>query len=173
MSAAVDSQKASWRSNPVFWLMWLLPGSAVVAGLSTLAIALRHGDRTLPEAYHWEGEHLERDFALARNAAAHGIVVEFESNAAHAECVATVHSAPNDPASLTLRLTNGTDVGLDRVISLARVGAGLYAGHCDPIPGGHWRVSLEDSAGQWSIRTQLTSGLTHLTLRARSPDGGS
>jgi hypothetical protein len=157
----------------VFWLMWLLPGSAVVAGLSTLAIALRHGDRTLPVEYHWEGEHLEHDFALARNAAAHGIVVEFVSNAAHGECVATVRSAPNDPASLTLLLTNGAEVGLDRVVYLGRVAAGQYAGRCAAIPAGHWRVSLEDSAGQWSIRTQLTGGMTHLTLRARSPDGGS
>jgi hypothetical protein len=32
-------------------------------------------------------------------------------------------------------------------------------------------VALEDSAGQWSIRTQLVGGVHQLTLRARSPEG--
>ena len=46
--------------------MWVLLGAAVIASLATLAIALRDADRPLPAAYHWEGEHLDRDFALAR-----------------------------------------------------------------------------------------------------------
>ena len=36
------------RDNPVFWLIWLLLGAAVIGGLATLAIALRHADRQLP-----------------------------------------------------------------------------------------------------------------------------
>ena len=39
--------------------MLALPGAAVVAGLATLAIALRYGDPPLPADYHWEGKHLD------------------------------------------------------------------------------------------------------------------
>jgi uncharacterized protein len=167
MSAAVDSSRSDppWRANPVFWLMWLLPASAVVAGFATLFIALRGADSPLPKDYHWEGEHLDRDFALARNAAAHGTEVDFAI--ASGECVATVRSAPGDAPSLTLLFANGADAGLDRVVLLNRVVPGEYRGACAPIPAGRWRVSLEDAAATWSIRAQAVGAVDRLTLRGR------
>jgi hypothetical protein len=167
-SATVDSPL---RRNPVFWIVWLIPAATVVAGLSTLAVALRSADRPLPEAYHWEGEHLDRDFALARNAAIHGIQVTLTANAADGICTASVRAAPLDAPALTLLFANGADAGLDRVVLLKRVAAGEYRGPCAPIPPGRWRVALEDSAGQWSIRTQLVGSVHQLTLRARRPEG--
>ena len=142
-TAAVDSPL---RRNPVFWIMILLPAATVVAGLTTLGIALREADPPLPAAYHWEGEHLDRDFARQRNAA-----------------------APDDVAALTLLFSSASDPGLDRVVLLKRVAAGEYRGACAPIPPGHWRVALE--AGQWSIRTQVAGRVNRLTLRARDPAG--
>ena len=67
------SNHSQLKSNPVFWIMLALPAAAVLAGLSTLAIALHSADRPLPAAYHWEGARLEEDFARARTAAAYGI----------------------------------------------------------------------------------------------------
>ena len=169
--AEVDSPppQGQYRSNPVFWIMWLLPAAAVVAGLATLVIALRNADRALPTSYHWEGEHLDRDFELARNAAAHGTQVEFRI--VDGECIATLRSAPGDPAALTMLFANGADAGLDRVLMLRRVAPGEYRGACPPIPAGHWRVALEDDARTWSIRTQAVGGVERLALRARNPDG--
>ena len=69
------------RANPVLWFVWALLGATVIAGLTTLAIALREADRELPASYHWEGELLDRDFARMRTAASHGI----EAHLAYAE----------------------------------------------------------------------------------------
>src|SRR3954463_16442163 len=165
-AATVDSPL---RRNPVFWIMIGVPAATVVAGLTTLGIALREADPPLPQTYHWEGEHLDRDFAQQRNAAAHGIEVALATNAADGMCTAHVSAAPDDPAALTLLFSNAADPGLDRVVLLKRAAAGEYRGACAPIPSGGWRVALE--AGQWSIRTQLRGGVDHLTLRARDPDG--
>jgi uncharacterized protein len=165
-TATVDSPL---RRNPVFWIMILLPAATVVAGLTTLGIALREGDPPLPAAYHWEGEHLDRDFAQQRNAAAHGIQVTLSTHAADGLCAAQVRAAPDDVAALTLLFSSATDPGLDRVVLLKRVAAGEYRGACAPIPPGRWRVALD--AGQWSIRTQLVGSVDHLTLRARNPEG--
>ena len=162
-----------WRANPVFWLIWILLGSAVVGGLTTLAIALRSADHALPTGYHWEGERLDRDFALARNAAAHGIEVSFQAGAADGQCSATVRNAPEDSAALTLVFANGADAGLDRVVYLPRVAPGVYRGACPSIPEGRWLVALEDAAGKWSIRTRVAGAVDRLELRARSPDGAS
>jgi len=157
------------RANPVFWLIWVLLGSTVVAGLATLAIALRSADRELPSSYHWEGERLDRDFALARNAARHGVEVAFVSTAG--QCSATVTRAPNDPAALHLLFVNSTDASLDHSLRLARVAPATYAAECAVLPAGRWRVALQDDAGQWAIRTQFIGDVSRLELRARSPDG--
>jgi len=160
------------RANPVFWLIWVLLGAAVIGGLATLAIALRHADRQLPANYHWEGERLDRDFALARVAAAHGIEVTLVADVAAGQCAATLRNAPGEPQRLTVLFANTADPGLDRVLLLTRVAAGEYRGACAPLPQGRWRVALEDDAGQWSIRAQHAGGLERLHLRARHPGGG-
>ena len=162
-----------FRANPVFWIMWLLPASAVVGGIATLVIALRSADRPLPSNYHWEGERLDHDFALARNAAHHGIAVTFERSASSGECSATLRNAPDDPAALDMLFASGTDAGLDRVILLRRTEAGMYRGACAPLPAGSWRVVLEDSAGAWALRTQASGNAARLELRARDPGGAS
>lgn len=159
------------RANPVFWLIWVLLGAAVIGGLATLAIAVTKADRQLPPTYHWEGEHLDRDFDLARAAAEHGIEVTFATDAVAGHCSATLRNAPGDPLALTMLFANGSDPGLDRVLRLARVALGEYRAACAPLPQGRWRVALEDDAGQWSIRAQLAGDLDRLELRARDPEG--
>jgi hypothetical protein len=157
------------RANPVFWLIWGLLGAAVIGSFVTLGLALRSADRQLPESYHWEGEHLDRDFARARVAADHGIEASF--SVAHGQCRITLRQAPGDPQALNLLFANTADPGLDRALRLPRLQAGEYGAACATPPEGRWFVSLEDDAGQWSIRTQVEGNLSLLDLRARHPDG--
>ena len=158
-------------TNPVYWLMWLLPGSAVVASFATLFIAVRGGDRPLPETYHWEGASLDADFARARAAATLGIEMNFDSH--DGKCRVTVRNVPSDPAALSLRLTHGVDAGLDRRLRLMRVAPNEYHAACAPIAAGAWRVALDDDSGVWSVRAAVTGKLESLALRARDPDGKS
>src|SRR6187551_3231106 len=114
--------------------MLLLPAAAVIAGLTTLLIALRSADRPLPLSYHWEGEHLDQDFAQQRLAAARGIEVDITTTGG--ECTAMLRHAPDDPVSLTLMFTHSSDAGLDRVVLLRRLQPGQYRGTCAPLPAG-------------------------------------
>ena len=165
------SNHSQLRANPVFWIMLALPASAVLAGLSTLAIALHSADRPLPPAYHWEGERLEEDFARARSAAALGIELTLTIAPQEGTCRLSLRHAPGDPAAIYLQLTHGVDAGLDRIVRLARVAAGEYRAGCAPIPAGRWRVSVEDEAHRWSVRGVADGTVTRLELRARNPDG--
>jgi len=158
------------RANPVLWFVWLLLGSTVIAGLSTLVIALRGADRELPASYHWEGELLDRDFALMRNAAVHGVELRLVLN--EGQCAASLHAAPNDPAALNLLFVNSNDVRLDQAVRLTRQAPGLYRGSCQPLPDGRWRIALEDDAGTWAIRSQQQGALDSLVMRGRDPAGG-
>jgi len=156
-------------TNPVYWLMWLLPGSAVVASFATLFIALNSGDRPLPESYHWEGARLDADFARARAAATLGIEIEFESR--DGQCRAAVRHVPGEPAALNVLLTNGADAELDRRLRLVRTAPQEYRAACATIATGNWRVAVDDDSGAWSVRGVANGALASLALRARSPDG--
>lgn len=154
------------RSNPVFWLMWLLPGATVCAGFATLAIAMHGADRALPEAYHWEGERLDQDFARQRRAAQLGVEVTLQ--VANGECVATLRGGAGEPAVLDLLLTHGSDAGLDQHIRLKREANASYRGVCNVAPA-RWRIAIDEPSAGWSLRAQHMGGLAHVTLRARDP----
>ena len=123
-----DSRPA--RRNPVFWLMFALPGLAVVGGISTVVIAFGHADRALPAAYHWEGASLDADFERARRAAAQGLAATLQVRADEHLCVIRMADTPTSPASLRLLLTHSDDAGLDRQLRLPRVRPGEYATTC-------------------------------------------
>lgn len=154
------------RSNPVFWLMWLLPGAAVCAGFATLAIAMHGADRALPEAYHWEGERLDQDFARQRRAVELGVEVTLQI--ANGECAATLRGDAGDPAALDLLLTHGSDARLDQRIRLQREARGAYRGACRVAPA-RWRIAIDEPTSGWSLRVQHNGDLAHVTLRARDP----
>jgi len=166
-----DSNRSQLRSNPVFWIMLALPASAVIAGLTTLGIALHSADRPLPAAYHWEGARLDEDFARARAAAVAGVAVTFEATPASHRCVATVSNAPRDTAALYLQLTHGSSADFDRTLRLPRISAGRYSGNCADFPAGRWRIDIEDDTHSWSLRGSAEGPLRRVTLRARDPDG--
>lgn len=159
------------RNNPVFWIMWLLPASAVVAGLTTLAIAVRDADRALPASYHWEGERLDADFERLRAAAAQRLAVTLHIPAQRGECVALLE-APRPPAALDLLVTSGTDASRDRRVRLTRAPSGEYRGACEPLPPGRWRADLGDEARSWSIRGRFDTPTARVELRARDPGSG-
>lgn len=171
--------KHTLRNNPVFWLMWLLPASAVAAGFVTLAIAARDADRALPASYHWEGERLDADFARLQAAAAQRLVVAIEFGE-QGECVVRLSAAnagsadaAAEPAALTLLIASGTDVSLDQQLRLPRVAAGEYRASCVALPPGRWRLELRDEAQTWSIRGRLQTPAARVELRARDPGTGA
>jgi hypothetical protein len=163
----IPETNMSPRANPVFWLMWALPGSAVLAGFTTLAIAMHGADRPLPEAYHWEGERLDADFERQRAAVRLGVHLTFA--AANGRCVARVVNA--DPPALDVLLTHGVDAGLDRVLKLPRVAAGEYAADCTSLPAARWRVSVDAPSGAWSVRDEVDGDLATVELHAHDPEG--
>ncbi len=157
------------KRNPVFWLMWVIPGAAVVSGLGMVAVAMQGADRALPDIYHWEGERLDADFERARNAAKLGLQADLVI--AEGQCRLSLHGA--DAPALELLLTSGSDVHLDRAVALSRTAEGEYRGACAPLTRGKWRVALRDADNTWALRSQLDEPADRVSLRARAPEGDS
>ncbi len=164
------------KRNPVFWLMWAIPATAVCASLSMLAVAIDGADPRLPPNYHWEGAGLDQDFERARRAFALGIAGTLDLHADRRECVLTLAgdaSAEVRADSLLLLLTHSHAPALDRQVLLRRSPAGEFIAACDELPAGKWRIALDDAAGKWSLRTEFNGNLRRIELRAREPGGGA
>lgn len=112
---------------PWHWLIFLPVAASVVAGLTTLGIAIRHGDKPLPETVSRTGpvlygEHVgvSKARALGISGAAqidpvrHGIVLELTGR--------------DLPASLMLRLWHPTMADHDQMVLLTRGDDGQYRG---------------------------------------------
>jgi hypothetical protein len=158
------------HANPVLWLSWVLLAGCVLAGFTTLAVAIRSADRALPVAYHWEGAQLDADFARARHAADVGIVVKLELLAGGA-CRAFLEGAPSVPPAIRAQFTNGTDPALDRVARLAHTEHNEFRGDCGALATGRWHIAIEDDARQWSLRARIVAPRTQIELRGRRPEG--
>lgn len=164
-----DQSNKPFKKNPVFWLMFLLPGAAVAASFVTLAIAVAGADRALPSHYHWEGAGLDQDFERARLAAVLGIRATLAWTGG--ECVLTLTGAGGTESdNLRLMLAHASDAGLDRVVLLKRGTGEVFRAACADAPAGRWRLSLEDDAAGWSLR-QRVDGLARVELVARFPEG--
>ena len=160
----------AWHRNPVFVRIWALPAAAVVAGIATLLIALKDADRALTASYHLEGARLDEDFERSRRAAQLGLAASFDLSAGAGQCTVTLAPAV-DADVLELRLTHGSDAGLDRMLRLTRQDDGVYRSDCASAPLGRWRIALGDAAGSWALRGAADGPLSSFELRARAPEG--
>ncbi len=163
-----------------------VPLFAVLASFGAAAMAILHGDPTLPDDYHWEGLKLDHDFARAQRAADLEVRALIEVLPQSHLCRVTLHLTAAPPATIVLTAIHGAHPALDRQLQLPLVagseeglGSGgaeaarraSYEGFCESFPPGMWHVELGDAAGHWSLREEVSGFGGNVSLSARSPGG--
>jgi len=143
-------------ANPVLWLVIALPLIAVVASLTSLALAVTRGDPELPKDYHWEGAALDRDQQRLTLAASEGITATISYQPDTQRCAIALHGAA--PAQLRLDLVHPTDPRADRRLTLARTGDS-YEADCAGLPVAHWWLEVSDDTGRWMLRGRTVGRL--------------
>lgn len=167
MTAAPTPRRTRLLANPALVATILIPALAVAGSLFTVALAVLHGDRELPEQYHWEGFKLERDFVRFQRAVELDVRASLEVGAASRLCHLRLRLTGAPPAALDLALVHATIPALDRRVRLVRNGD-RYEGRCDPAPAGSWRIELADVGQTWQIRQNVRGSLTNARLTARA-----
>jgi len=141
-------------ANPVLWLVIALPLLAVVASLTSLALAVTRGDPELPK--DWEGAALDRDQQRLTLAASEGITATISYRPDTQHCAIALHGAA--PAQLRLDLVHPTDPRADRRLTLARAGES-YEADCAGLPVAHWWLEVSDDTGRWMLRGRTVGRL--------------
>jgi hypothetical protein len=140
------------------WFLMSLPATAVIAGVTTLVIAIQSADGMVVGDYYKAG--LAINQTLARDNAAYAMALTATVKSESGALLLTLGGRmPSYPEQLTLTLAHPTRSGMDQTLTLHHTGGGHYRAVLPAMPAGKWHVQLVNGASTWRI-----SGVIHLPL---------
>ena len=133
------------------WFIMALPLAAVIAGLTTVAIAVTHQDSVVRDDWYTEGKSINQDIARDSRATTLGINADIRSDAVTGEIhVRLQHNAQSftAPDTLTLYFSHPTLASADQQVQLKRQGddyrgqlaRGLKGRYYVELGTPHWRL---------------------------------
>jgi len=147
-----------WYREPWPWFLMSLPAIAVVAGLTTVVIAIRSADGMVVGDYYKAG--LAVNQTLARDDVAHALALTATIKTEDGTLLlALAGRMPGYPEQLSLTLAHPTRSGMDQTLALHHEGGGHYRAALPAMPNGKWHVLLVDGASTWRL-----SGVVHTPL---------
>lgn len=158
-----------WYREPMAWLVWGLPFCVVVAGFSTLAIAIRAGgaDATADPVQRMaqvQTTDLDADrVALARGL---GASLRLQGDRIELQLVGSANAEP----TLTLHLSHPARAESDQELVLRREGDRWVTGVSLP-PAAQWQISLVPADRSWRLDGELDTASGVAILRPRFADG--
>lgn len=151
-----------WYREPMLALVIGLPAAAVVAGFTTLGLALGgdSGDHRVRRVAQTQTADLAPDHAAARLALGAGLVLDDTG------AVALRFGDPVPSESvLRLELRHSTVASRDRALRLVRAGEGLYVGRLESARApGAYNVELAPEDVDWRLVGRLEAQSTQVRL---------
>lgn len=143
-----------WYKQVWPWILIALPGSAVIACIITIIIAVRSPVSMVEDDYYKEGLAVNQNMEKQRAAEAANIratlsakprVGTFEVDLNNID-YATLADNP-----ILLTLIHPADAQQDRETTLARNAAGSLSGTVIPLSTGNWKIKIEPQDQAWRL----------------------
>jgi len=150
------NSKLPWYRHGWVWALIAIPATAVVAGFTTLWLAISSDDGLVVDDYYVRGKEVNRVLERDHAATQLGLesTVELDPSAQTLDLRLTAAAADYRlPEHVTLRLLHATRDGLDRTLQLAGDGSGRYHSALAQLAPGHWYLQLE--ADDWRLNGSL------------------
>lgn len=167
---AEDIDATPWYRQFWPWFLIVLPMSAVIAGLTTLAIAIETRDSLVVDDYAKIGlatqQMLTRDEAAARLGV--NANISFDRAGGHVTLTLGGPAAVREPV-LKLRLIHPTQEALDRSVELAIGPDGRYYGGFKAPLAGRWGLRLEPQDRHWRLTGEIAPGMETVALKPWRP----
>lgn len=138
----------SWYRHRWPWLLMLGPAVVVIAGFTTLWLAVRSDDGLVADDYYKRGLAINRTLERAAKSAELGLAAIVELRPDGRAIVALTSHAALPPA-VRLRLVHPTRAGLDKESELVLGPDGRYTGRVAGVTPGHWLVVL--ATHEWRL----------------------
>ena len=141
------------------WFLIVLPGAVVVAGLSTVAISLRHADNLVADDYYKEGLAINQRLSQDRRAAENNISAGINFSSPGSIGLDLQGTALSWPNHLQLLLQHPTSQELDHSLIFSRESRGGYRVDVDQLPEGRWYLTLKSvglaEAESWRLKGEV------------------
>jgi len=151
-----------WYREPWPWLLMAGPAIVIIAGIATMALAIRSDDGLVAEDYYKRGLAINQVLAREQQARVWNIAAQVDFAGDRLRIAMSADSAL--PPTLRLRIVHPTRAGEDRDLLVVSLGGNLYAGELPSLSHEARRLILEDPAGTWRIAGNLdrSGGITRL-----------
>ncbi len=147
-------QTTPWYRQFWPWFLIALPASVVIAGLTTVYIAVEGADDLVADDYYKDGLAVNRKLEARQAASDMGLQAEldfFQSN------ITVRLNRPVDNASLKLALSHPMEANRDQQLQLLQLDATLYSA---PLPQplvGRWHWMLTSGEGDWRLDGEVSA----------------
>lgn len=154
-----DLNPPPWYRQFWPWFLILLPLTTVVAGISTILIAVNSSNDLVEDDYYKQGLAINQDLARDRRAEELGLAAELNHDSAAGQLTLSLsHSQPISEAPwLQLKLSHPTQAEQDVSLTLARIAPGQYRAPLDKLAQANWHLMLSPPDHSWQLRGRLTA----------------
>ncbi len=157
-----------WYQQFWVWFFIFWPAVAVVAGVTTVVIAVRLQDDLVVDDYYRVGKAINQD--LARDQVAVRLGLSAQLHYAEGHLTLTLAAAPEATQAepvLWLQLQHPTQARSDLNLGLSRTETGAYTVALPALAPTRWRLQLTPPDRRWRLRGELP--LPHLTRVVLQP----
>lgn len=135
-------QEKPWYRQFWPWFVIALPASAVIAGLSTLAIAVKYQDSVVKDDWYQAGKSINLNLERNQRAAALGLSATIAIDALTGDVLVSLTPAPRSIGPLQLAFTHPTHADADQTLNLLPRPDGRYHGLLQSGLNGRFDIEL-------------------------------
>lgn len=146
--------KTSWYKEPWAWLVFILPFTAVVAGIATYIIANTNPDTLVVGDYYKKGKAINLELTKIKQAQKLGM--RFSLKLTNNELVIKPTGIEKEFPLLNLNFYHPTLAEKDFTLALTPDGNGYFRHDFDTPVSGKWRLTMSSFENNWKIQNTIT-----------------
>ena len=146
--------KTSWYREPWAWLVFILPFTAVVAGITTYIIANTDPDTLVVGDYYKTGKAINLQVAKVKHAQKLGM--RFALKLTDNELVVKPTGIEKSFPVLNISFFHPTQENKDFYLALTPDGNGHFRHHFDYDVSGKWKITLTPFENHWKIQETIS-----------------
>lgn len=146
--------KSSWYREPWAWLVFILPFTAVVAGIATYIIANTNPDTLVVGDYYKKGKSINLE--VGRVKLAQKLGMRFELKLADNELIIKPTGIEKVFPLINANFYHPTQEEKDFYLALTPDGNGHFRHQFDQAVTGKWKLTITSFEGNWKIQNTIT-----------------
>lgn len=148
----LSNDNRPWYKERWPWFLMAGPAIVVVAGITTLWLAISSNDGLVTDDYYKEGLAVNQSLQRDHFAGDLGLQADVMRSEQNVRLLLTSQSRLDLPKLVTLKLAHPTRSGHDQLVEMTADGTGMYTGKLAADVAGRWLLSIEDPAGKWRLQ---------------------